>query len=161
MIHRLALILLLIAPSWAGAGVKDLDFQLKVKIEKAAEELKFVDEAFFHDATMDTENGEDLGIYFKKRELFLPENKELFRNYAFHICTEIKDDTEYRGFLVIHFYQRTLIRKYNEEGAAECRFKDDKVKVEVKSRGFRYSQSVFKWTAKTLGGAWNLLVEDP
>jgi hypothetical protein len=133
----------------------------KAEIIKAAETLHFVDEAFFHDALMDEKFGDQLGVYFKKKFLE-EENKEFFRRYASSICSRIGNSTEFKGELFIYFYQRTLIRKYNEEGKARCFIaQDGKTFIDVRSRFDRYGESIIKWGFLTVGGTLKFLFADP
>ena len=52
----------------------------------------------------------------------------------------------------VYFYQRTFIRKYNEEGKVYCSYNKAKdiVGVRVANRFTRYSESAVKWTFKGL-----------
>ena len=123
--------------------------QNKDYILRLVEEISFVDEAFFHNALEDTSIGNDLGVYFTKRR-GEDETKDFFRHKATFICSEVYRKAKHEGRLDVYFYQRTLIRKYNEEGWATCTHnkKNDWVRVEVHSRFGRYSQSVIKWVGK-------------
>ena len=152
------LLLILLSPSIALAKEPNLH---KADIIKAAQTLDFVDEAFFHDALMDEKYGEELGVYFKKK--FLEnEDKGFFSRYASSICSRIGHNTEFKGELFIYFYQRTLIRKYNEEGKARCFIANDgKTYVNVSSRFDRYSESIVKWGFIAVGGTFNFLFSDP
>lgn len=123
--------------------------QNKDYIVRLVEQISFVDEAFFHDALLDEDIGDDLGVFFDK-DFGEKETKEFFKNKADTICKVVYRDAGHKGGMDVYFYQRTLIRKYNEEGWATCKYyrKEDKMRVVVHSRIERYGQSAVKWIGK-------------
>lgn len=151
-------VFLLFFPSFVTA---EISFRLKSQIIGAAETLPIITEAFFHDGGMDTDYGNQLGVYFAK-DFLAAEDKRFFENYTRQVCLKIANQTEFSGDLDIYFYQRTLIRKYNEEGKASCNIYDSRVRwIKIHSRVDRYFESGMKWGIKTVSGTWKFFFENP
>ena len=151
---RYLFVLFMLFPAVALAEKNIKSF--KTDIINAVEDENFVDEAFFHNGLTDEDRGDDLGVYFNKK--FLEnENKQFFKRYTISLCYQIKNVTDYHGEVIIYFYQRTLIRKYNEEGKARCYISEDgDVFTKVYSRFNRYSESGAR-IAKSMIGTFNFV----
>ena len=144
----------------ASADKLNLSYQEKMEVIKRIERLKDYDGAFFHEGVMDEINisHDDLGVFFNKK--FLEnEDKTFFLIRARHICKVIREVADDKGYIKIYFYQKAILRKYNEEGLAKCYLKSGDYSVSLENRLSRYTESIFKWGVISVSSTYKFLTD--
>lgn len=144
----------------ADAKQLELPYTKKTEIIYKIEDLADFNKAFFHDGFMDEIHitKKDLGVYFKK-EFLEEENKLFFETRARIICRVIRESVDDVGSIKIYFYQKTLIRKYNEEGLAVCNLRPKGFSVTMENRFSRYRESIIKWGFISAAGVIKFLTD--